>query len=152
MKSKLILLITLLVLVSCAKKNEEYHNLLNQYEGIIGEWEPLEMSFDSLDIEVKRPLTFTKLVINDNLTYKIFNTNADTAFEHGDLKIIVQHEEKLELLFDAEWPLHSSFAGSHLFGFAYVMVEEINNNQLTFLATKNTIYPNTRFQFKKLEN
>lgn len=150
MKTKLIFLLFIISLtISCNKDDSENENLLPQYQFIIGTWEPLTISYDSSEVRVTHPIQYDRLVINNNLSYKIYLDSDNPSIEDGTISIISQNEENLELFFDAVYPGYSSFAGSHIFGFSNVVLDSQDNDGLIFKSIDNPYFQNIEFRFKK---
>jgi hypothetical protein len=55
----------------------------------------------------------------------------------------------LELFFDAVYPSYSSFAGSHIFGFSNVVLDDQYDNELILKSTDNPYFQNIEFRFGK---
>jgi hypothetical protein len=62
-----------------------------------------------------------------------------TSVEDGFINIVTQTKNKLELFFDAHYPIYSSYAGSHVFGFSNVELISLSNDQM-ILKTINAGY------------
>jgi len=135
--------------VSCTKEDNPLKNLLPRYQPIIGDWKPLTMSYDSVDVRITRPIEYDRLEIKNNLSYKIYPDKGNPPIEDGTLTIISQSENKLELLFHAVYPPYSSYAGSHIFGSSNVVLDDLTKDQLLFKSTGNSYYPNMEFRFRK---
>lgn len=150
MKIKVLFLLFAVTAFSC-KKEVIVEKLSTKYQSIYGSWKPVTVSYDSLDVRVTRTIVFEKLAIHNDLSYEIFPDAITSSIEHGNVKIITQTNDKLELFFDAEWPGYSSFAGSHIFGFSNVTLDSISNNTLVFKASEIYALQDVIFNFRKYE-
>jgi hypothetical protein len=120
---KIIALFLLLLTVTTACNKENNDDLFVKYQPVYGIWKPLTISYDSMDVRVTWPIQYDRLVINNNLSYKIFLDASNTSIEDGTITIISQTEDTLEIYFAAKYPPYSSFAGSHIFGISNVVLD-----------------------------
>lgn len=127
MKRLLLFPLIVIFLISCKKEDSSFND---KYQMISGTWNLQFISYDSSGIKITKTLSYNRLVIKDNLEYQIYNDLINQV-EHGNINIITQTNDKLELYFDAQWPGYSSFFGSHVFG--------INNVELVSLSDKEMI-------------
>ncbi|MBK8883905.1 MAG: hypothetical protein IPN67_16450 [Bacteroidales bacterium] len=146
MKKYLPVLFTFLFLISC--KEKENDSLISQYRDIIGIWNMQSVSWDSSGIRVSHTWPYNKLLINDDLSYVIF-MDLITPVENGTVNIIDQSSSKLELFFAARYPSYSSFAGSHIFGFANVLLVSLKSDEVVFEAVDQGFYPEMEFRFRR---
>lgn len=96
---------------------------------ISGTWNLQFISYDSLAVKITKTLSYNRLVIKDNLEYQIYNDQINQV-EHGNINIITQTNDKLELYFDAQWPGYSSFIGSHVFGIKNVELVSLSDTEM----------------------
>ena len=111
MKTTIILIVLILVTFSCKKENGSF---ISKYQTIYGTWKTQAISYDSSGIKVTISTRYDRLIINGDLTYKVYR-DSDNLIENGTVNIISQNNDNLEIYFDAKYPIYSSFAGSHLF-------------------------------------
>ena len=149
MKTKVLFLLFILgATISCKKGDGDDEKLFPKYQSIFGVWKPFTISYDSANIRVTKPIRYDRLVINNDLSYKIY-VGSTNQIEDGTIQIITQNDEKLELFFGAEYPSYSSFAGSHVFGVSNLVLDAFSNDELIFKSIKNSYFQNTEFRFKK---
>ena len=72
------------------------------------------------------------------MTYGI-NMDQSNPIEQGTINIIAQTNEKLVIYFNAQYPGYSSYAGSHIFGFANVELVSLSDKEL-IIKTINAGY------------
>jgi hypothetical protein len=116
-----------LILISSCKK--ELDSFLPKYAAIKGTWKTQSISYDSSGVFVTKTLRFDRLVINDDLTYKIFHDSVNNL-ENGFVRIVTQSDSDLELFFEAHYPTWSSFAGSHIFAHSTVSLIKLSEYEL----------------------
>jgi hypothetical protein len=148
MKTKTLFLLVLVVTASCKKENFDIEDLFPQYQPICDVWKPLSMSYDSMGVRVTTPIQYDKLVINDNLSYVIYYDQSDYVVEDGDVRIITQTDDELEIKFAAVYPATSSFAGSHLFC-SDVVLESLTDDEMILTKSKCWLFQNVEFYFEK---
>lgn len=134
MKAKILFLLFLVLMVSCKKGNPDIEDLLSKYQPICNIWKPQTISYDSMGIRVTQSIHYDRMVINDNLSYEIYPDVDNRQIEHGTITIISQTNDKLEIHFAAEYPITSSFAGSHIFGFSDIILDSISNDKMILKA------------------
>jgi hypothetical protein len=149
MKNFALVILLIAVLASCRKENDT--RLQDRYSQLTGIWKPLTMSYDSAGVGLIKTIPFERLVIKSNLTYQVFPLTSYPSIEDGTIKIITQNKERLVLFFDAVYPLESSKAGSHIFGFAHVELDSLGISLLQFKAVSNAYYPNTVFRLERYD-
>jgi hypothetical protein len=133
---KLILFSALVTFLFSCK--QEQNSFTPKYQEILGAWNLKTISYDSAGINITKPIPYNKLLIKDNLTYTIY-MDQTTSVEDGFINIVTQTKNKLELFFDAHYPIYSSYAGSHVFGFSNVELISLSNDQM-ILKTINAGY------------
>ena len=111
MKTKVICICLLVSVFSCKKENDSF---MSKYQTICGTWKTLAIYSDSAGIQVIKSTHFDRLIINDNLTYKVYRDSVNLV-ENGSIKIISQTNDNLEIYFEAKYPIYWSWAGSMLF-------------------------------------
>lgn len=121
-------------MVSCKKENPDIEDLLSKYQPICNIWKPQTISYDSMGIRVTQSIQYDRMIINDNLSYEIYPDVDNRQIEHGTITIISQTNDKLEIHFTAEYPITSSFAGSHIFGFSDIILDSISNDKMILKA------------------
>jgi hypothetical protein len=126
MKKLLLFPLIAIFLISCKKENSSF---IDKYQMISGTWNLQFVSYDSSGVKITRTFSYNRLVIKDNLEYQIYN-DLISQVEHGNINIITQTDDKLELYFDAQWPGYSSFIGSHVFGYTNVELVSLSDNAL----------------------
>lgn len=126
MKKLLLFTLIAIFLISCKKENTSF---IEKYQMISGTWNLQFVSYDSSGVKITKTLSYNRLVIKPNLEYQIYNDQIDQV-EHGNINIITQTNDKLELYFDAQWPGYSSFYGSHVFGVSNVELVSLSDNAL----------------------
>jgi hypothetical protein len=145
MRPFLIAFMWLILTVSCKEEND---SLIGKYESLYGTWKPLTMSYDSSGVKVTRSIPYPRLVINENLTYQIYH-DSKNIIENGNLRIKSQSDLRLELIFEAIYPIYSSFAGSHIFASSVVQLVSLTNDSLILKdADNNWPFPR-EFRFVK---
>ena len=130
MKTKTLFILLLAVSISCKKENYDIEHLFPKYQPICDVWKPLLMSYDSMGVRVTTSIEYDRLVINDNLTYILYYDQSDRVVEDGDVLIKTQTDDELELYFAPDYPMTSSFAGSHLFSFSNVLLDSLTNGEM----------------------
>jgi hypothetical protein len=146
MNKPVVILFTVLFFVSC--RGKENVILISEYRDIIGIWNTQSVSWDSLGTRVLQTSPYNKLIINEDLSYLIC-LDLISPVENGTINIISQSSNKLELFFAAEYPLYSSYAGSHIFGFSNVELVSLSGNEMVFKSISQVFYPNMEFRFAK---
>lgn len=150
MKTQIFILFVLVANLSCSKENTNTE-LFDKYKTIEGVWEPLTISYDSADTRVTKPIEYEKLVINNDLSYEVYLEEINLPIENGNVKILTQTKDILEINFAAKYPINSSLSGSHIFGHDNVALDSITTDKLIFESTSNLYFENTAFSFKKSE-
>ncbi len=135
MKKLLLFPLIVIYLISCKKEDSSF---IDKYQMISGTWNLQFISFDSSGVRITKTLAYNRLVIKNNLEYQIYN-NLINQVEHGNISIITQTNDKLELYFDAQWPGYSSFIGSHVFGVSNVELVSLSYKEL-IIKTINAAY------------
>ena len=107
------------------------------------------MSYDSSGVLVTKTLRYDRLVINEDLTYKIFYDSVNNI-ENGIVRIVTQTNSKLELFFEAHYPSYSSFAGSHIFANSTVFLVNLSKDQLVLQDIEDGYFSPREFTFLKL--
>ncbi len=149
MKNFALVVLIIAVLASCRKENDT--TLQGMYSQLIGSWKPLTLSYDSSGVMITRTIPLDRLVIKSNLSYQVFPESSSPSIENGTIKIITQNKDRLVLFFDAVYPSFSSYAGSHIFGFAHVELDSLGTSLLQFKAVSNAYYPNTVFRLERYD-
>jgi hypothetical protein len=134
-----------MLLISCKKEKDSF---ISRYESIYGTWNTELVSYDSSGVRVTRSSQFDKLVIDNNLEYHLF-LDLVNPVENGTINIITQTNEKLEVYFDAKYPLYSSFIGSHLFGVVNVILVSLTDYEMVLKTVDSVFFPTMEFHFKK---
>lgn len=147
MKPKALFILLLMVAISCKKENNDIEVLLPKYLPICNVWKPLSMSYDSMGVRVTKSIEYDRLVINDNLTYAIYYDQFDYVVEDGNVRIITQTDEELEIEFVAVYPLTSSFLGSHLFC-SEVIVDSLTEDGMILTSGECWHIQNVEFTFE----
>ena len=111
MKTKVICICLLVLVFSCKKENDSF---IAKYQTICGTWKTLAIYSDSAGIQVIKSTHYDRLVINDNLSYKVYRDSINLV-ENGSIKIISQTNDNLEIYFETKYPDSWSWAGSMLF-------------------------------------
>ena len=111
MKTKVIWIFIVILGFSCQKGNDSF---IEKYQSICGTWKTQTIYTDSAGIQIIIPTRYDRLVIYDNLSYKVYQDSTNLV-ENGTIEIISQNHDKLEIRFAPRYPIYSSFAGSHLF-------------------------------------
>ena len=119
------------------------------YSAIYGTWKTKSMSYDSSGVLVTKTLRFDRLVIKEDLTYKIFHDSVNNI-ENGIVRIVSQTNSNLELFFEAHYPSYSSFAGSHIFANSTVFLVKLSNEQLILRDVDDGYFSPREFTFLKL--
>jgi hypothetical protein len=146
MRTIFISFLTLILTTSCKK---EFDSFLPKYAAIQGTWKTQSMSYDSSGVLVTKTLRYDRLVINEDLTYKIFLDSVNNI-ENGIVRIVTQSDSKLELYFEAHYPSYSSFAGSHIFAHSTVFLIELSKNELILRDIDDGYFSPRQFHFIKL--
>jgi hypothetical protein len=107
------------------------------------------MSYDSSGVLVTKSLRYDRLVINKDLTYKIYYDSLNNI-ENGIIKIVSQTESKLELYFEAHYASYSSFAGSHIFAQSTVFLVCLSKDELVLRDVDDGYFSQREFHFIKL--
>jgi hypothetical protein len=126
MKKLLLVPLIVIFLISCKKENSFF---IDKYQMISGTWNLQFISYDSAAVKITKTLSYNRLVIKDNLVYQIYNDQINQV-EHGNINIITQTNDKLELYFNAHWPGYSSFFGSHVFGIKNVELVSLSDTEM----------------------
>jgi len=138
-----------IILVSCDKEDFDIEDLFPQFQPICDVWKPLTMSYDSMGVRVTTPIQYDKLVINDNLSYVLYYDQSDYVVEDGDVRIITQTDDKLEIDFTPIYPMASSYAGSHIFAFSDVVLESLTKDEMILTTSEWYLSQNVEFTFEK---
>jgi hypothetical protein len=146
MRTIFISFLTLILTISCKKESDSF---LPQYASIQGNWKTQSMSYDSSGVLVTKTLRYDRLVINEDLTYKIFLDSVNNI-ENGIVRIVIQSNSKLELFFEAHYPSYSSFAGSHIFSNSAVFLVNLSIDQLVLRDVDDGYFSQREFNFIKL--
>jgi len=149
MYTKILILLVLAVTASCNKENYDIDDLLPKYGPICDVWKPQTMSYDSMGVRVTTQIQYDKLVINDNLSYVLYYDTSNFVVENGELRIITQTDDKLELDFAPDYPMTSSYAGSHIFSFSDVVLESLTNDEMILTTGECWQFQNVEFHFTK---
>jgi hypothetical protein len=146
MRAFLIYFMLLILTVSCKKETD---TLISKYEPVFGTWKPMTLRYDSSGVPVTRTIPYPKLLIFENMTYKIYQDSRN-IIENGNLRIMSQSSSKLELFFEAQYPSYSSFAGSHIFASSVVYLVSLTNDSLILKDADNNWFTTREFHFAKL--
>lgn len=146
MRTILISFLSLILIISCKK---ELDSFLPKYAAIKGTWETQSISYDSAGILVTKTLRFDRLVINEDLTYKIFHDSVN-IIENGFVKIVAQSDSNLELFFEAHYPIYSSFAGSHIFSHSTVFLIKVSEYELLLRDIDKVNFSPIQYYFTRL--
>jgi len=149
MNTKTLFIILIVLAISCKKVNNDIENLFPKYQQICNVWKPLSMNYDSMGVRVTTTIEYDRLLINDNLTYVLYYDQGDRVFEDGDVRIITQTDDELELYFAPDYPMTSSFAGSHLFSFSNVLLDSLTNDEMILYTDECWQFQNVEFTFEK---
>jgi len=149
MKTKTFILFLLVVTISCKKENFDIDDLFPKYQPICDVWKPLTMSYDSMGVRVTTQIQYDKLVINDNLSYVLYYDTSNFVVENGELRIITQTDDKLEIDFAPIYPMTSSYAGSHIFSFSDVVLESLTKDEMILTTGEFWLFQNVEFTFGK---
>ncbi len=149
MKTNTLFLLVLVVTASCKKENYDIEDLFPQYRPICDVWKPQTMSYDSMGVRVTTSIEYDRLVINDNLSYVLYYDQSDYVVEDGEVHIITQTDDKLEIGFTPDYPMTSSFAGSHIFAFSDIVLESITNDEMMLTTGECWQFKNVEFHFEK---
>jgi hypothetical protein len=149
MNTKTLFLIVLVVTTSCKKENNDVEDLFPIYQAIVDVWKPQTMSYDSMGVRVTKSIQYDKFVINDNLSYQIYPFGNDSPIEDGAITIITQTNDRLEISFTPDYPMYSSFAGSHIFAFSTVVLESLTNDEMILNTGESWQFENVDFHFTK---
>jgi hypothetical protein len=148
MYTKTLILFLLVVTASCKKENYDIEDLFPKYQPICDVWKPLTMSYDSMGVRVTTSIEYDRLVINDNLSYVIYYDQSDYVVEDGDVRIITQTDDKLEIDFAPDYPMTSSYAGSHIFSFSDVVLESLTDDEMILTTSECWLFQNVEFHFE----
>jgi hypothetical protein len=148
MKTKTLILFLLVVTISCKKENFDIDDLFPKYQPICDVWKPQTMSYDSMGVRVTTQIQYDKLVINDNLSYVLYYDTSNFVVENGDIRIITQTDDALEIEFVAFRPRYSSFMGSHLFC-SDVVLDSLKNDEMILTSVECWHIENVEFYFEK---
>jgi len=132
-------------MISCQK---EGNTLISQYQNVLGEWKTQSVSYDSSGITITKSIRYDRLIINDDLSYQIRYDSLHTI-ENGTVEIISQSKDKLEIYFASKYPIFSSFAGSHIFGFSNVVLISISNDDMILKSVDVGYLSYSKFHFKR---
>lgn len=143
MRTTFISFLALILTFSC---NKELDSFLPEYAAIQGTWKTQSMSYDSSGVLVTKTLRYDRMVINEDLTYKIFLDSVN-KIENGIVRIITQSDSKLELFFEAHYPSYSSFAGSHIFAHSTVFLVKLSKEQLVLRDIDDGYFSTREFNF-----
>ena len=146
MRTTLIFFLAIIFTISCKKESDSF---LPRYGSILGTWKTQSISYDSSGVLVTKSLRYDRLVINEDLTYKIFHDSVN-VIENGIIKIVTQSNSRLELFFEAHYPSYSSFAGSHIFANSTVFLVTLSNDELVLRDVENGYFEPREFHFIKL--
>ena len=146
MRTLIIFFLAVSFTISCNKESDSF---LPKYGSILGTWKTQSMSYDSSGVLVTKSLRYDRLVINEDLTYKIFHDSVN-VIENGIIRILSQSNSKLELFFEAHYPSYSSFAGSHIFANSNVFLVNLSINKLVLRDVENEYFEPREFHFIKL--
>jgi hypothetical protein len=102
-----------------------------------------------MGVRVTTSIEYERLVINDNLSYVIYYDQSDYVVEDGDVRIITQTDDKLEIDFAPDYPMTSSYAGSHIFSFSDVVLESLTNDEMILTTSECWQFQNVEFHFEK---
>ncbi len=145
MRTTSIFLLAIIFTISCKKESDSF---LPKYGSILGTWKTQSMSYDSSGVLVTKSLRYDRLVINEDLTYKIFHYSVNNI-ENGIIRIVSQTNSKLELFFEAHYPNYCSFAGSHIFANSNVFLITLSNDELVLRDVENGYFEPREFHFIK---
>jgi len=145
MRTIFISFLALILTISCTKVSDSF---LPKYAAIQGTWKTQSMSYDSSGVLVTKTLRYDRLVINEDLTYKIFYDSVNDL-ENGIVRIVTQSDSKLELFFEAHYPSYSSFAGSHIFAQSTVFLVNLTKDELVLRDVDNGYFSPREFHFIK---
>jgi hypothetical protein len=145
MRTTLLSLLVILMSFSCKKEND---TLLAEYQPLLGTWKTQSMSYDSSGVTVTKSIVYDKMVINEDLTYKIYHLTVN-VIENGNVRIVTQTDTKLELFFEAHYPSYSSFAGSHIFSHSNVSLVKLTKDELVLRDVENSYFSKREFRFIK---
>lgn len=141
---------SMLVIFMTFSCKEENDSLLPKYQTIQGAWKTLSMSYDSSGVRVTKSTVYDKMVINEDLTYKIYHKTVN-VIENGYVRIVSQSDSKLELFFEAHYPSYSSFAGSHIFSNVNVSLVKLTTDELVLRDVENSYFSPREFHFIKFQ-
>jgi hypothetical protein len=141
---KLLLLIPFFFLVICCKKEND--TFISKYQSVIGPWNTQSITYDSSGITITKSTRYDRLIINDDLTYYI-QYDSTYIVENGTIKIISQSSDKLEIYFDAVYPMTSSYAGSHLFANSIITLISLTNAEMILKSNDPGYYDYPEFHF-----
>ena len=145
MRTILLALLLILMTFSCKKEND---SLFPKYQAIQGAWKTQSMSYDSSGVIVTKSIVYDKMVVNEDLTYKIYHKTVN-VIENGNVRIVSQSDSKLELFFEAHYPSYSSFAGSHIFAQSNVSLVKLTKDELVLRDVENSYFSQREFRFIK---
>lgn len=138
--------LALILTTSCKKEPDSF---IPKYAAIQGTWKTQSMSYDSSGVLVTKTLRYDRLVINEDLTYKIFYESVNNI-ENGFVRIVTQSDSNLELFFEAHYPIYSSFAGSHIFAHSTVFLIELSEYELILRDIDDGYFSPRQYHFTKL--
>jgi len=145
MRTIYISFLSLVLLISCKK---ELDSLLPKYVAIKGTWKTQSISYDSSGVLVTKTIRFNRLIINDDLTYKIFHDSVNNI-ENGFVKIVKQSDSNLELFFEALYPTWSSFIGSHIFAHSTVYLIKLSEYELILRDIEEGYFSPIQYHFTR---
>lgn len=148
MKTKTLILFVLVVTASCKKENFDIDDLFPQYQPICDVWKPLTMSYDSMGVRVTTSIEYDRLVITDNLSYVLYYDTSNFVVEEGELRIITQSDDALEIEIVTFHESTSSFLGSHLFC-SDVVLDSLSNDKMILTSVECWHIENVEFYFEK---
>lgn len=146
MRTIFLFFLALILTTSCKKEADSF---LPKYATIQGAWRTQSMNYDSSGVLVIKTLRYDRLVINEDLTYKIFYESVNNI-ENGFVRIVTQSDSNLELFFEAHYPIYSSFAGSHIFAHSTVFLIELSEYELILRDIDDGYFSPRQYHFTKL--
>ena len=147
MKTKGIWICIVILGFSCQKGNDSF---IEKYQSICGTWKTQTIYSDSAGIQIIIPTRYNRLVIYDNLSYKVYRDSINLV-ENGTIKILSQTYDNLEIYFAAKYPDYSSFAGSHLFVQTNSLkLVSLSPDTLILKSFDASYYRYPEFHFKRL--
>lgn len=102
-----------------------------------------------MGIRVTTSIEYDRLAINEKLSYVIYFDQGDFVVEDGDVRIITQTDKELEIDFVPDYPITSSYAGSHIFSFSDVVLESLVNDKMVLTTSECWGFQNVEFHFEK---